>query len=347
MKDEEVVGKVQEIVSEYNERLRSLNSTNPVSIDYALRYLAYQREVLRVKRDSDLNEIEKHEKVLGIEEGILREARRHLPKEATTDFDTLKGYIENKSQITFRIMEEFRRQLQAFYMRNKLPLNAVRVTPPEEFEDGKIPVSKGLLTQYEEEMGDFVFASSTDSKRNAYLARTHGKGMYGLSEDTYFYPGKNLSVENGRLMISKTGYIYYMEPDEFTPVVTIAKDKDGMPYFRFGEEWTIPRDIDLEEDVIKVDEFRDVTDILDHIQAISSTDTDIVSNMYSRDLSNKEKFDMLIQGIVDGRVQYWNGVLNRNPILRDRIERRREEYRNRSVEEMKREIGEEQANGSK
>lgn len=340
MKDEDVVRKVNEITTEYNKRLQALDASG-TSVAYALRLLAYRREILRIDSDGHLSEIEKHEKKLGVEEGILREARKVLPKEVTTDFATLKSYIEEESKLAFTLMEEYRRKIKEFYMRNKLELNAVRVTSPEEFEDGVIPTSKGLLTQFEEEKGDFVFASSTDPSRNAYLARAFGKGMYGMKDDTYFYPGDNLTVENGRLFISKTAHIYYMNPDEFTPVVSISRDRDGKAILRFGEEWTIPRDVDIEKDVTRVENFRDVTRILDHIQAISSTDKDIVSRMYSRELNGDEKLDMLLHAISEGKAQYWNGVLSRNPIYRGRVEEIRQAYINRSVEEMKKEAGEE------
>lgn len=68
-----------------------------------------------------------------------------------------------------------------------------------------------------------------------------------------------------------------MKSDEFTPVVTIRHDKNEEPCFYFGDEWTIPRDIDISKDVVDIKEYRDASTLLSNIQVISSSDEETIS----------------------------------------------------------------------
>lgn len=147
---------------------------------------------------------------------------------------------------------------------------------------GKIPVSKGLLSQFEEEQGDWVFASSTPKEENAYLARCQGKGMLGMGRGMYYYPYSSIQLKDGRLMIDPKGYIYYMNPGDFTPVTTVKLGKNGEPCFIFDDEWTCPHDISLETDVKRVEEYSDVTMLLEHLQLFTGSDKDVTSELYSR-----------------------------------------------------------------
>ncbi len=312
MNDDEIVEEMEKLRKKYSDKLQKLDKEGK-SVSYALRCLLYQRCTLQIERNRDLSEEEKELERSRLEGKFLSEAKKYLPNEVTSDFPTLKKHMYEVAEPAFELMEEYRASIKEFFVTNNLNLNAVRVNAPDEYRDGIIPVSKGLLTQYEEQKGDFVFASSTASERNAYLARTFGKGMYSMSDDTYFYPGDSLSIKNGRLQIPKTGYIYYMKCDDFMPVVTMRRDREGVPSFLFGEEWIIPRGVDLEKDVTGVEEFSDVTRILENIQAISSSDKEIISLIYSREVPRDRKLSILLQAVKDGRATYWNDKLKINP----------------------------------
>ena len=104
--------------------------------------------------------------------------------------------------------------------------------------------------------------------------------MFQVADGIYLFPYAKFKPENGRLILPKPSYVYYMKSDEFTPVVTIRRDRNEKTYFKFGDEWIIPRDIDITKDVIDIKEYRDATPLLSNAQVISSSDEEIITRIY-------------------------------------------------------------------
>ena len=292
MEEKEIIRNVRGITNIYSERLRELGRTSE-SVNFALSYLD-----------------KKNRSLLGeATEGPSEEERI-------------------KAEPAFRLMEEYRQAIKTFFAQNGLLLTSVRDRPPEKYPWGIIPLSRGLLTQYEEEVGDFFFASSTDLKRNAYTIRLNAEGMLELNPITYFFPHANLYAKNGRLILPKPVYIYYLKSDEFTPVVTIRRGRNEKPYFKFGDEWIIPRDIDITKDVVDIKEYRDATPLLSNAQVISSSDEEIITRIYENfreKVPSRENYILLADSILNGKVQYWNDILKTNNLFGNLLRRLKEQ----------------------
>lgn len=279
MEENEIIQKIKEITDEYSKRLRELDKTTE-SVSRAISYLDKKRSLLLG---------------LSTEEPSEEERRQGEP--------------------AFSLMEEYKNAIKAFFKQNNLLLTSVRSSSPEEYPFGIIPLSRGLRTQFDEEVGDFFFASSTNIKRNAYPLRLNARGMLQVADVIFFFPYANFNPENGRLTLPKPSYIYYMKSDEFTPVVTIRHDKNKEPCFYFGDEWTIPRDIDIAKDVVDIQEYRDASTLLSNIQVISSSDEETISQLrriYRERKPIKESFIVLANAVINGKAQYWNDILRTN-----------------------------------
>lgn len=292
MEENEIIQKIKEISAEYSKRLRELDKTTE-SVSRAISYLDKKRSLLLG---------------LSTEEPSEEERRKGEP--------------------AFLLMEEYKNAIKAFFKQNNLLLTSVRSSSPEEYPFGIIPLSRGLRTQFDEEVGDFFFASSTNIKRNAYPLRLNARGMFQVADGIYLFPYANFNPENGRLILPKPSYIYYMKSDEFTPVVTIRHDKNEEPCFYFGDEWTIPRDIDISKDVVDIKEYRDASTLLSNIQVISSSDEETISQLrriYRERKPIKESFIVLANAVINGKAQYWNDILRTNSKYGNLLRRLKEE----------------------
>ena len=293
MEENVIIQKVKEITDEYSKRLRELDRTTE-SVSSAISYLDKKRSLLLR---------------LSTEEPSEEERRKGEP--------------------AFLLMEEYKNAIKAFFKQNNLLLTSVRSSSPEEYPSGIIPLSRGLRTQFDEEVGDFFFASSTNIKRNAYPLRLNAKGMFQVADGIYLFPYANFKPENGRLILPKTSYVYYMKSDEFNPVVTIRHDKNEEPCFYFGDEWTIPRDIEIAKDVVDKKEYRDASTLLSNIQVISSSDEETISQIrriYRERRPIKESFIVLANAVINGKAQYWNDILRTNSKFGNILRKLKEEH---------------------
>ena len=292
MEENVIIQKVKEITDEYSKRLRELDRTTE-SVSSAISYLDKKRSLLLR---------------LSTEEPSEEERRKGEP--------------------AFLLMEEYKNAIKAFFKQNNLLLTSVRSSSPEEYPSGIIPLSRGLRTQFDEEVGDFFFASSTNIKRNAYPLRLNAKGMFQVADGIYLFPYAKFKPENGRLILPKPSYVYYMKSDEFTPVVTIRRDRNEKTYFKFGDEWIIPRDIDITKDVIDIKEYRDATPLLSNAQVISSSDEEIITRIYENfreKVPSRENYILLADSILKGKVQYWNDILKTNNLFGNLLRRLKEQ----------------------
>jgi hypothetical protein len=292
MEENEIIQKIKEITDEYSKKLRELDKTTE-SVSRAISYLDKKRSLLLG---------------LSTEEPSEEERRKGEP--------------------AFLLMEEYKNAIKAFFKQNNLLLTSVRSSSPKEYPSGIIPLSRGLRTQFDEEVGDFFFASSTNIKRNAYPLRLNASGMLQVADDIYLFPYASFNPVNGRLILPKPSYIYYMKSDEFTPVVTIRHDKNKEPCFYFGDEWTIPRDINIAKDVVDIKEYRDASTLLSNIQVISSSDEETISQLrriYRERKPIKESFIVLANAVINGKAQYWNDILRTNSKYGNLLRRLKEE----------------------
>ena len=297
---------LEKITQKFNQKLLELDKSSTAVSAY-IGLLQYRKDYLHTIRTFHKGSIE--EKML--QDSYLKRIQNHFPESQFGSIEEAIKTLEELAKPAIELNEQYQNSIKSYYLDSGLELNAVRVLSPKQI-GSIIPRSKGLLSQFEEEQGNWVFASSTPKEENAYLARCQGKGMLGMGNNMYYYPNSSLHFEDGRLLIEPKGYIYYMDPDDFTPVTTVKRTRDGSPQFIFGDEWTCPRDISIETDVKRVEEYSDVTFLLEHLQLFSGSDEGITRELFS--CGGPRRMDALKRAIASGKVQYLNGILNINTI---------------------------------
>lgn len=194
---------------------------------------------------------------------------------------------------------------------------------------GKIRRSMNRVNNYETEQGDWTFASSEPvDGRNAYMARQ--QGMIYIGNNIYIYGGDVLDTrtdEQGKnhAILKKPNYVYEINPDDFSPVVSLKTDKEGKPFFDFSEEWVCDKDIDINDRTQVLGEPRvitDVTELLSNYQVISDT------NKYSREdkpigieiiehRNWQERISILMEHIQSGELRYINEECGINSVPKE------------------------------
>ena len=294
------------INSEFNKRLQEIdNSSNAVSAYIGL--LDYRRHYLHTIRTFKKGSIEEEM----LQRTFLEKARSNFPEAHFSDIEEVISKLKELAKPVIDLNLQYQSAIKTSLINSGQNLTAVRVQSPESL-DGKISCSRNLLSQFEEEQGNWVFASSTPTEENAYLARCQGNGMLGMGNNMYYYPDSALEIRDGKLLINPKGYIYYIKPTDFTPVTTVRRSKDRKPTFIFDNEWTCPHDISLEHDITRIEEFTDVSFLLEHLQLFTGTDIDLREELYAS--GGPRRMEILKNGIASGKIQYLNGLLNINSL---------------------------------
>ena len=303
---------IENITLEFNRELQRIdNNSNAVSAYIGL--LDYRRHYLQTIRTYKKGSIEEEMFLTS----FLEKANKHFPD---AHFSTIQDVISKLEELARPVIDlnmQYQNSLKEYLIASGQELTAVRVQSPESL-NGRISCSKNLLSQFEEEQGNWVFASSIPLEENAYLARCQGHGMLGMGKKMYYYSNSALEIKDGRLLINPKGYIYYVKPSDFTPVTTVRRSKTGNPFFIFDDEWTCPHDISLEHDITRIEEFSDVTFLLEHLQLFIGENEEVKKALYTS--GGPKRMEILKNAIATGKIQYLNGILNIN-VLDDFIKR--------------------------
>lgn len=295
-------GGIPQITEKFNEELKTLSL---VKIQMYQKLMQYRRELYAYERAKENNE-DNFER-LNPNERYIKMAQSFW-KDSTLTIEECIQILESETREVRDLVESYRRTIKGYYLEENLPVYTVI--------KNKLDIlrrSKNILNQYEAEKGDWVFAASTPKEKNTYRIRGNG-GMYGLGEDVAIYFGDDLEIQSGRLLLTQPSYYYTIKSDKFMPVVCINNTKEDPNdfHFEFGEEWTSNQDI-IREDIIDIEEYRDVTDILDNIQVISTKNEATMQKFFkSRNESTDKIKEMAKNAIQSGGCTYWNLVLNRN-----------------------------------
>lgn len=293
---------IQQITEKFNEKLKTISIEK---IKMYQKLMQYRKE-LYVYEKAKENDEEDFER-LNPNERFLERAQRFFGNSNLTIAQCIQN-LENATKEVRNLVEEYRKAIKQYYVENKKLLYTVRGTKHE-----TIRRSRNIVNQYEAERGDWVFATSTPKEKNTYRIRGKG-GMYGLGEDVAIYFGDVVEPKSGKLLLIKPLYYYTLKSDKFMPVVCINNTKNNPNdfHFEFGEEWTSDQDI-TQEDIIDVEEYRDVTDILENVQVISTKDKDTMQKFFeNRNESTDQLKEIAKNAIQSGNCTYWNFVLNRN-----------------------------------
>ncbi len=220
----------------------------------------------------------------------------------------------------FDLIERYAYDIKRIFISHKIPITHITDISPKQMISGKISKSFNRLNNYETEKGDWVFASSAPLEgRNPYIARNPKLGMMFIGDNTYIYGGDNIEVQQGIdgnsvVKLKKPNYIYNINPQNFKPVVTIKRNKDGKVVFDFSEEWISEQEVDIndKEQVINIEKVDDITELVRHYQILCDVYQTGEALKIRNSHSKEEALSILFDGIVDGNLKYINADANIN-----------------------------------
>ena len=82
-----------------------------------------------------------------------------------------KEGLDEKTQRIFDLMKAYAEEIKNIFIRSGGTLTHITDVSPENMSKGKISRSPNKLNHYETQRGNWVFASSSPSERNPYIAR--------------------------------------------------------------------------------------------------------------------------------------------------------------------------------
>ena len=253
---------------------------------------------------------------------ILSERRKKVKlndKKLTDDAEILD---ENTIRI-FELMSQYEQDIKQIFINNGEIIIHITNISPDKMDGGKISQSVNRANHYETERGNWVFASSSPIDGwNPYIARDSKSGMILIGKKTYIYGSDNMQIlqankgEN-RVILKKPNYVYRIKPEKFRPVVTLMRDNDGKPYFKFSEEWVSDEEVDISDSkqVIGVEEITDVTELIKNYQILCDVSQTGEARRIISSSNREEAIKILLSSIRSGKLRYINGEADRKSVV--------------------------------
>jgi len=180
--------------------------------------------------------------------------------------------LSDEAKEIFELKTEYGKEIKKIFIDNNIDLTHITSISPKELEGGVLRKSIDSLNMYETERVDAVFASSTPiDGKNPYIAWKDGE-LVKLGDSEYIYGNNNIEIikdseGKNHAMLKEPNYIYHINPEKFEPVCNFTIDKiTNEPVFEFSDEWISDTEVDISDNnqVRKVEEVRDVTNILEN-----------------------------------------------------------------------------------
>ena len=180
--------------------------------------------------------------------------------------------LSDEAKKIFDLKTEYGNDIKKIFVDNNIDLTHITSISPEKLEGGVLRKSIDSLNMYETERVDAVFASSTPvDGNNPYIAWKKGE-LVKLGDSEYIYGNDNIEITKdsegkNHAILKEPNYIYYISPKKFEPVCNFTIDKTtNDPVFEFSDEWISDTEVDISDNnqVRKVEEVRDVTNILEN-----------------------------------------------------------------------------------
>lgn len=222
--------------------------------------------------------------------------------------------ISDEAKEIFGLMKEYGEAIKKIFVENNIEITHITLVSPEELKGGIIRKSIDRPNNYETERVDGVFASSSPiDGNNPYIARNNS-GMIRLGESTYIYGGDNIEVvldEEGKkhAMLRKPNFIYYINPENFTPVCNLTiSPYTHKPIFEFSEEWISSTEIDISNPnhVRKVEEVKDVTKLLEHFTILCDVNSQGIGVKAIQTRNKQEAVEIIKGKMQDGSIRNIN-----------------------------------------
>lgn len=292
--------KIEQITEIFNDKLKQIDHNEIVTY---MRLMEYRSALYRIEKSQEEQKIETFKKQ------FFERAKKqmHLP-DKLKDMDEVERFAEAHITNVTNLLQEYKNAIKQHFQENNLSLYTIRGHKHE-----TISRSKNIVNQYEAEKGDWVFAASIPKNKNAYRIRSAKHGMIGISDNESLILGDIVHLQEGKLLLDTPAYYYTLKCDKFMPVVRINNTREDANDFRFvfGEEWTSDEDIQR-EDMVSVEEYADVTDLLDNMQLFSTTDEHTIRTLSDAKGNCEKRRDIIRDGVRAGAVRYWNMELDRN-----------------------------------
>lgn len=241
---------------------------------------------------------------------FFEKARRDVKSNKRISLNEEIEKLDEDSRRIIDLMDRYKRDIKQIFIESGEMITHITTVPPEKLIGGKIMRSRSRANNYETEVGDWVFASSEPvDATNAYIARKPGTGMICITPELYIFGGNNIEVINGRAVLKEPNYIYTINPQNFTPVVALIRDVDGIPSFEFSEEWTSEYDVDIKDknQVTKVTEVSDITELVKNIHVLCDVHMAGIGLKMLRSGNKSVAIDLLIESVRNGLLRYING----------------------------------------
>lgn len=237
--------------------------------------------------------------------------------------------LTEEAKKIFELLSEYGQAIKSVFIANNIDLTHITNLPPEKMERGVLRKSIDKANDCESERVDAVFASSTPiDGRNTYIARNRA-GMDGMGP-ICLYGNDNIEVtqdSEGKMhaMLREPNYIYYINPEKFTPVCTLTTDfETGRPLFKFTEEWISDTEVVIADtnQVKKVQKVQEVTSLLDHYTILCDVQAQGIGFQARQTGSKESILKFLKERIADGSLRNINHETGINDV--DLLEEYRE-----------------------
>lgn len=236
-------------------------------------------------------------------------------------FDISQEDIEESEEI-FVLLKQYEQEIKEVFVSSGQLLTHITGVSPQDLSDGKFKKSYNRANDYETERGDWVFASSEPiDGRNTYMARKAASGMILVypKANMYVYGEDSMVVDTGEdgnkhVYLKEPNFIYYINPETFTPVVSII-NRDGRPSFDFSEEWVSEEEIDItnEAQVPMIRKIEEVTPLLGYNQVFCDVNKKGIGMKIKEAINEAEKtgkenevYELVKQYIKNGELKYIN-----------------------------------------
>lgn len=232
-----------------------------------------------------------------------------------------ENYLDLETNQIFELMKRYAQDIKQVFIEQKATITHITDVSPKEMIGGKISKSINRANNYETEVGDWVFASSSPIECNPYMVRNSKSGMVCIDKNKkiYIYGDDNIKIQqdkhgNNVVKLIRPNYAYNINPEKFNPVVTMKKNKEGKSVFEFSEEWISEQEVDINDpkQVLGIDKIDDITDVVKNCQIlcdVNQTDEAIkIINSHSK----KEAINKLFDSIQNGNLRYINAEANIN-----------------------------------
>lgn len=221
--------------------------------------------------------------------------------------------LSSEAKEIFGLMQEYGQAIKKIFVDNNISITHITSVAPDKLEGGVLRKSLDRANNYETERANGVFASSSPvNGSNPYIAR-NSSGMILLGDSTYIFGSDNITVAQDsegkkHAILKQPNYIYYINPETFTPVCNLTVNPNThKPIFEFSEEWISDTEIDISNphQVKNIDKVDDVTSLLENYTILCDVNSQGIG-IEARQKSRENAIKFITEKINDGSIRNIN-----------------------------------------